>query len=162
MSLAQQLGLPEDAKIVVAHHDDTGMCHGSNAAFADIADKGFITCTSVMVPCPWFRELAEMAVKRPDYDIGVHLTLTSEWRHYRWRPLTGSSKATGLVDDEGYMWRNAKETREHAHPDAVEAELRARSRRRSRPASSRPISTATWRRRWRPSSSTSTCAWARR
>lgn len=125
MSLAAALGLPEGARIVVAHHDDTGMCHGSNAAFADIADKGFVTCTSVMVPCPWFGELADMAARRPDYDIGVHLTLTSEWQHYRWRPLTGSSPATGLVDGDGYMWRTAKETREHADPEAVEVELRA-------------------------------------
>jgi predicted glycoside hydrolase/deacetylase ChbG (UPF0249 family) len=125
MNLAQTLGLPEDAKIVVAHHDDTGMCHGSNAAFADLFDKGFITATSVMVPCPWFRELAEMTVARPDYDIGVHLTLTSEWKHYRWRPLIGSARSTGLVDGDGYMWRTARETREHADPAAVEEELRA-------------------------------------
>jgi chitin disaccharide deacetylase len=66
MSLAHKLGLPEDAKIVVAHQDDVGMCHGANAAFADLADLGFITCTSVMVPCPWFLEVAEMAARRPD------------------------------------------------------------------------------------------------
>src|SRR5262249_35197984 len=76
-----------------------------------------------MVPCPWFREIAEMA--DPQFDLGVHLTLTSEWRHYRWRPLTGSSKASGLVDSDGYMWRTARAVRDHAHPDAVEAELRA-------------------------------------
>jgi predicted glycoside hydrolase/deacetylase ChbG (UPF0249 family) len=112
-------------KIVIAHADDVGMCHGANTAFAAVAGKGFITSGSVMVPCPWFRETAEMAAANPNLDLGVHLTLTSEWRHYRWRPLTGSSKATGLVDDEGFMWRTAQAVRKHARPEAVEAELRA-------------------------------------
>lgn len=111
-------------KIVVAHADDIGMCHGANTAFAAVAGKGFITSGSVMVPCPWFREIAELAVANSQFDLGVHLTLTSEWRHYRWRPLTGVSKAGGLVDGDGFMWRAAKAVREHAQPEAVEAELR--------------------------------------
>ena len=66
-----------------------------------------------------------MQARDPRLDIGVHLVLTSEFRHYRWRPLTGASQASGLVDADGYFWRTAKEARAHAHPDAVEAELRA-------------------------------------
>jgi predicted glycoside hydrolase/deacetylase ChbG (UPF0249 family) len=112
-------------KFVIAHVDDIGMCHGANTAFGAVAGKGFITSGSVMVPCPWFREIAEMAAANAQFDLGVHLTLTSEWQHYRWRPLTGSSKASGLVDDDGYMWRAARAARDHAHPDAVETELRA-------------------------------------
>jgi predicted glycoside hydrolase/deacetylase ChbG (UPF0249 family) len=112
-------------KLVIAHADDIGMCHGANTAFAAVAGKGFITSGSVMVPCPWFREVAEMAASNAQFDLGVHLTLTSEWRHYRWRPLTGASKVGGLVDDDGYMWRTARAAHDHAHPDAVEAELRA-------------------------------------
>src|SRR5919109_3379320 len=112
-------------KVVIAHADDVGMCHGANTAFAAVAGQGFIISGSVMVPCPWFRETAEMAAANPSLDLGVHLTLTSEWRHYRWRPLTGSAKATGLVDDEGFMWRTAQAVRKHARPEAVEAELRA-------------------------------------
>ncbi len=111
-------------KFVIAHADDIGMCHGANSAFAAVAGKGFITSGSVMVPCPWFREIAEMAATNAQFDLGVHLTLTSEWRHYCWRPLTGVSRSSGLVDDDGYMWRTARAAREHAHPEAVEAELR--------------------------------------
>ena len=124
MSLAARLGLPDDARIVVGHQDDIGMCHGANMAFADLHGKGVITCASVMVPCPWFLEVAGMAAARPELDIGIHLTLTAERDHYRWRPLLGASPATGLVDGDGYMWRSAKEVRDHADPKAVEDELR--------------------------------------
>ena len=124
-SAAASVPHPSDARLVIAHADDVGMCHGANTAFAAVGCMGFITCGSVMVPCPWFREIAEMAAADKRLDLGVHLTLTSEWRHYRWRPLTGSMKAAGLVDDEGFMWRTAKAVRRHARPEAVESELRA-------------------------------------
>jgi predicted glycoside hydrolase/deacetylase ChbG (UPF0249 family) len=114
------------AKIqVVVHEDDVGMNHGANLAFQDLFGLGICTAGSVMVPCPWFLEVAEMQAKDPRLDIGVHLVLTSEFRTYRWRPLTGASQASGLVDGDGYFWRTARETRAHAHPDAVEEELRA-------------------------------------
>ena len=67
-------------KRVIAHADDIGMCHGANTAFAAVAGKGFIASGSVMVPCPWFREIGEMAAATGQFDLGVHLTLTSEWR----------------------------------------------------------------------------------
>ncbi|HZP20622.1 MAG TPA: polysaccharide deacetylase family protein [Bauldia sp.] len=110
---------------VVVHEDDIGMCHGANLAFADLTADGICTCGAVMVPCPWFLEIAEMQAKDPRLDIGVHLVLTSEFKNYRWRPLTGASQASGLVDGDGYFWPTAQEARAHAHPDAVEAELRA-------------------------------------
>ena len=113
------------ARRVVVHEDDIGMCHGANLAFAELARLGICTAGAVMVPCPWFLEIAEMQARDPRLDIGVHLVLTSEWQTYRWRPLTGASQASGLVDGDGYFWRTAQEARAHAHPDAVEAELRA-------------------------------------
>ena len=73
---------------VVVHQDDVGMCHGANVAFVELSRLGTITCGSVMVPCPWFSEIAELAADDPTLDLGVHLTLTAEKTHYRWRPLT--------------------------------------------------------------------------
>jgi hypothetical protein len=124
-TLARFLGLAEDARLVIAHQDDVGMCHGANVAFARLAGRGFITCGSVMVPCPWFRELVSIAAENPALDIGVHLTLTSEWEHYRWRPISTSSKASGLIDDDGFMWRRIPMLREHLVVEAAEAEMRA-------------------------------------
>jgi predicted glycoside hydrolase/deacetylase ChbG (UPF0249 family) len=112
------------AKRVVIHEDDVGMTHGANAAFAELFDFGTCSSGSVMVPCPWFPEAAETAARRPDLDLGVHLTLTSEQAPYRWRPLTAPPKSAGLTDALGYFWPDVPTARK-AHPDAVEAELRA-------------------------------------
>ena len=113
------------ARKVVLHEDDVGMCHGANAAFVELSRLGSCSSGSVMVPCPWFLEAAEAAVDEPRLDLGIHLTLNSEKRHYKWRPLTSPSQAAGLTDEHGFFWPNVWTLRERAHPDAVEAELRA-------------------------------------
>src|SRR5437764_1652443 len=122
MTLAAKLRLE---RALILHVDDLAMCHGANRAYVELAAAGLVTCGSVMVPCPWFREIAEAAAADPALDLGVHLTLTSEWPHYRWRPLSTTSRASGLVDDEGYFWRDVASLRAHLVPDAAEAELRA-------------------------------------
>ena len=110
---------------IVLHQDDVGMCHGANIAFRELSALGSITSGSVMVPCPWFREAAEMAAANKSLDLGVHLTLTAEKEFYRWRPITSASKLSGLVDDDGYMWRDVGSVRRNANIEAVALELRA-------------------------------------
>jgi chitin disaccharide deacetylase len=122
MNLAEKLGVE---RAVILHVDDLAMCHGGNRAYLELARAGFVTCGSVMVPCPWFHEIAEAAAADPRLDLGVHLTLTSEWQHYRWRPLSTVSRASGLIDDEGYFWRDVASLRAHLVPEAAETELRA-------------------------------------
>ena len=114
-----------DARVLAVHVDDVGMCHGANVAFLELARSGGVTCGSVMVPCPWFREIADAAAADPALDLGVHLTLTSEWQHYRWGPLSTLSRASGLVDDQGYFPRNCIELRPRLNAAAAEVELRA-------------------------------------
>ena len=107
------------------HADDVGMNHGSNRAFVELSRFGTVTAGSVMVPCPWFSEIAEAAASDARLDCGVHLTLNSEMTHYRWGPITRPGPASGLVDDQGYLWPDVASLRRHAHPEAVEAEWRA-------------------------------------
>jgi predicted glycoside hydrolase/deacetylase ChbG (UPF0249 family) len=120
--LAQRLGL---ARAAILHVDDLGMCQAGNQAFLTLAARGLVTCGSVMVPCPWFREIAEAGAADPALDLGIHLTLTSEWRHYRWAPISTRSRASGLIDEDGYFWRDLASLRRHLVPEAAEAELRA-------------------------------------
>lgn len=114
-----------DQKFVVIHADDLGASHGANAAYKELAQLGVCSSGSVMVPCPWFLEVAAMAADDPPLDLGVHLTLTSEMKNYKWRPLTKPPKSAGMTDDYGYFLASVTDLRARAHPDAVEAELRA-------------------------------------
>ena len=121
-SLAGALGI---SRGVILHVDDLGMSHSANEAFLRLHGRQLITSGSIMVPCPWFREIAEAVAADQTTDVGVHFTLTSEWEHYRWAPISTRSRASGLIDDDGYFWRDVASLRRHMIPEAAETELRA-------------------------------------
>lgn len=121
----EALGLDPARPAAILHADDVGMCHGANASFLELSGRGALTCGSVMVPCPWFPEIARVSAEDPSLDLGVHITLTSEWAGYRWGPLTRASRASGLVDDEGYLPRTVAELAARVEPEAAETEMRA-------------------------------------
>ena len=124
-NLSSELGFAPQARIAIFHADDVGMCHGANAAFDELSRLGTITCGAVMVPCPWFLEAAELAARNPRLDLGVHLTLTSEWAAYRWAPISTVNRSSGLIDENGYFWRRLPLLAPKVVPEAAEAEMRA-------------------------------------
>ena len=101
------------------------MCHGANSAFLELVRLGVCSSGAVMVPCPWFLEVAEAAAADSSIDLGVHLTLNAEKVHYKWRPLTAPSPKAGLTDEHGFFFPDVATTRRKASPEAVETELRA-------------------------------------
>ena len=83
-TIAERLGHPRDAKLLILHADDMGVAHSENAATFDALDKGAVNSGSIMVPTPWVAEVVEYAKRNPNADLGHHLTLSSEWLPYRW------------------------------------------------------------------------------
>src|SRR5260370_22086460 len=123
-STGEKLGFARDAKLLIVHADDVGATHSVNAATIKALDTGLVNSASVMVPCPWFPEIADYAKSRPDLDFGIHLTLTSERAYYRWGPVASKDKVPSLVDENGYFhydWSAATKI----NPREVELELRA-------------------------------------
>jgi len=120
-----KLGMPPDARVVIVHADDVGMCHAANVAFWETQAVGIVTSGAVMMPCPWVPEMAAWCRAHPEADVGVHLTLTSEWEGYRWRPVSTSDPRSGLVDEAGYLWRSNEDVYRHMDPAAAVAEMRA-------------------------------------
>ena len=123
--LLAKLGYPPDARLVIFHADDVGMCHGSNRAFVELFDAGIVRSGSLMACCPWAPEMLAIARQRPELDLGVHLTLTSEWQGYRWGPLTTRNPASGLADEFGCFWPNLESFPPHLDVELAKAELRA-------------------------------------
>jgi len=121
---AERLGYPRDSKLLIIHADDVGLAHSVNRASFEALERGDVTSGSVMVPCPWFSEVADYARQHPGADIGIHLTLTSEWQHYRWGSV-GRGAEPGLLDPSGYLWPDSPPVAKAATPEEVERELRA-------------------------------------
>lgn len=124
-TLAERLGYPRDAKLVIVHADDLGMSHSVNAATIKAFETGLVNSGSIMVPCPWLPEIAAYARANPQADLGLHLTLTSEWTHFRWGPVSPRDRVPSLLDKDGYFRLLETEAAKHADLKEVELEVRA-------------------------------------
>jgi predicted glycoside hydrolase/deacetylase ChbG (UPF0249 family) len=122
---AERLGWTEGTKAVIFHVDDAGMSHESNMGAIRAIEDGVATSTSIMMPCPWVPELSAYLKEHPQVDAGLHLTLTAEWKKYRWGPVAGKPAVPGLVDSEGCLWHSVEDVAAHATADEFETEIRA-------------------------------------
>ena len=123
-TLAERLGYLPGTKLIIVHADDLGETHAVNAAAMKALQGGTINSASLMVPCPWFPEMADYAKSHPDADFGLHLTLTSERVYYRWGPVAPADQVPSLLDEKGYFHHDW-EHNPHVDAKQVEVELRA-------------------------------------
>jgi len=121
----KKLGLADDARAVIIHTDDIGMCHASVQAFKDLWAFGTITSGATMVPCPWFPAVVQMCRANPEIDMGVHATLNAEWESYRWGPVSTRDSSSGLMDTDGYFHQWHQAVYDNAKTEAVEVEVNA-------------------------------------
>jgi chitin disaccharide deacetylase len=124
----RKLGFNQGDRVVIVHADDVGMCHATVPAFFELAAGGLVSAGSVMVPCPWFRQAAAEACRHPQADLGIHLTLTSEWENYRWGPVANCDHTSGLADASGCFYR-APSLMKSPDPQVVLQEMRSQVRR---------------------------------
>ena len=111
-------------KQLIIHADDAGLAWSENNATQIGMLKGSISSTSLMVPCPWFYEMAQFSLKNPELDCGIHLTLTGEWKSYPFKPITPNYKIRSLVDKNGHFYSKRENIRDHAIIDEVRLELK--------------------------------------
>jgi len=125
----RHLGFAAADRVVVIHADDLGMCQATLPAFVDLLAAGLVSSGSVMVPCPWFPQTAALLRVCPAADVGLHVTLTSEWAAYRWGPLSTRDPATGLLDRDGYFPCDTETLWQHIDVAAACTEMRAQAAR---------------------------------
>jgi predicted glycoside hydrolase/deacetylase ChbG (UPF0249 family) len=119
----RKLGFADNDRLVILHVDDVGMSHATLSALDDLLEFGLISSAAVMAPCPWFPQAAAYCREHPQIDMGVHLTLNSEWDGCRWGPVSTRDSASGLMDDEGFFYRHQTPVQDKADPDAARKEL---------------------------------------
>ncbi len=123
-----KLGLSDTDRAIIFHADDIGMCQGSLSAYDDLISFGLLSSAATIVPGPWFPGVGMYYRNHPEkekLDIGVHLTLTSEWERLRWGPISTRDPSSGLMDEEGYFYNNTDDVHAHAELGAVKQELKA-------------------------------------
>jgi chitin disaccharide deacetylase len=123
-TLVERLGYSPETKLIIMHADDLGETHAVNAAAIKGIEAGTINSASLMVPCPWFPDIADYARSHPAADFGLHLTLTSERVYYRWGAVAAADKVPSLLDENGYLYHDW-DRGIVPKPHEVEVELRA-------------------------------------
>jgi chitin disaccharide deacetylase len=124
-TVAERLGYAPDAKLLIIHADDLAVAHSVDDASFAALESGAVTSASVMVPCAWLTEVADWARSHPDADFGLHLTLTSEWKTYRWGPVAPRDRVPTLLEPDGYFWPEVAPVAQRATAEEVEREIRA-------------------------------------
>ncbi len=124
-TVAERLGYPANSRLLVIHADDFGMMHTVNHAIEDAFQNHWITSASIMVPCPWFPEVAQWVKAHPGADLGIHLTMNADWTPYRWGPVSAQPMNSSLRDPDGYLPLLAEYVDQHANMKDVETEGRA-------------------------------------
>jgi predicted glycoside hydrolase/deacetylase ChbG (UPF0249 family) len=124
-TIQERLGYSKDAKLLILHADDLGVSHSEDSASISLLEKGDVSSGSIQVPCPWFSEIASYAATHPNADLGIHLTLTSEWKYYKWSSIAGNDKTQSLLNNKGFFYDDLDSLGKLAKLSEVETELRA-------------------------------------
>lgn len=125
MDVLKALGYSQHEKLLMIHADDAGLSHSENMATIGALENGSINSYSIMVPCPCSYEMMEFAKNHPQFDNGIHLTLTCEWEKYRFGPVLPIAEVPSLVDANGHFYKKRELLHQHALNEEVEKELRA-------------------------------------
>lgn len=126
--LAERLGFKVTDKILIINVDDVGNSHAANAAVIDSMENGLATSSTIIVPGPWFPEIAAYAKAHSSSDFGVHLCHTSEWKTLKWGPVANKADVPGLVDPQGYLWPDIMNVYKNSTPEQAYVEARAQIR----------------------------------
>ena len=125
---SERLGSSSGSRLLVIQAEDLGMAHSIDKASFEALVKGWVTTAGVLVPGPWFPEVLRWSRSHPNADLGIRLDLNADWSSYRWRPVSGAQKGSGLTDPGGYLSSSQISVAQHATPSEVEDELRAQDR----------------------------------
>jgi chitin disaccharide deacetylase len=124
-SIQKRLGYSKNTKLLIIHADDMGMSGSENTATIEAMEKGTVNSGSVMVPCLKFQEIADYSKTHLKADIGIHLTITSEWPQYKWGPVLPHEEVESIIDSDGFFLENMDKIIKNANPVEVEKEFRA-------------------------------------
>lgn len=110
-------------RYLIINADDLGMSASTNAAIGELFREKRITSSTLMAPCPQVGAAMNM-VRENKYPVGIHLTLSSDWKSAGWPSIAPSAKVFSLLDENGWLW-DTKQLAKHAKSSQVSLELEA-------------------------------------
>ncbi len=124
-SLVEKLGYSEDDKLLVIHADDLGLEESVNSTSFESLKKNTISSASVIMTTEKITEVAHFSKLNPSLDLGVHLTVTSEWKIHKWGGILYDKDIPSLLNDNNHFYWNKRKFTKFSKLDEVRNELQA-------------------------------------
>lgn len=109
-------------KKLIINCDDFGQSPAMNQAIMHLLEEGKVSSATIMAVAPGFEEAAAWSARRQQPNVGLHLTMTSEFDNLRWSSLTGEAS---LHDASGKQYQTVKEFEQGAQTGAALKEIDA-------------------------------------
>jgi predicted glycoside hydrolase/deacetylase ChbG (UPF0249 family) len=123
--LVEKLGYSKGDRLLIIHADDLGLSNSVNRASFKALKSGYASSGSIMMPCDYVLDVGQFSADNPNIDLGLHLTVTSEWRDYKWKGVLSSSETPSLTNKKGVFPKKTKGFVLSAEPTELKKELQA-------------------------------------
>ena len=126
--ISQTLGFESTDKLLIIHADDLGLCESVNSATFESFKNGSISSASVMMTTDEINEVASFNnnnTTTQNYDIGIHLTVTSEWKLHKWGGVLNNEDISSILNKKNHFYWNKRKFTKNGKLNEIRKELQA-------------------------------------
>ena len=123
--ISQTLGFESTDKLLIIHADDLGLCESVNSATFESFKNGSISSASVMMTTDEVNEVASFTNNNQNYDIGIHLTVTSEWKLHKWGGVLNNEDISSILNKKNHFYWNKRKFTKNGKLNEIRKELQA-------------------------------------
>ena len=123
--LSKNLGFNSDEKLLIIHADDLGLSDSVNDTSMESLLKNTVTSASVIMNAEKVQEIADFSKKYPKIDLGVHLTVTSEWKFHKWGGVLSNNDISSLLNSKNNFYWNKRKFTKYSKIKELHDELQA-------------------------------------
>ena len=123
--ISQILGFNPTDKLLIIHADDLGLCESVNSATFESFKNRAISSASVMMTTDEINEVASFSNTNQNYDMGIHLTVTSEWKLHKWGGILNNEDIPSILNKKDHLYWNKRKFTKNGKLDEIRKELQA-------------------------------------
>jgi len=123
--ISETLGFKPTDKLLIIHADDLGLCESVNSATFESFENGSISSASVMMTTKEINEVSSFINNNQNFDMGIHLTVTSEWKYHKWGGVLNNNDISSILNTENHLFWNKRKFTKNGELDEIRKELQA-------------------------------------
>jgi len=123
--ISKALGFEPTDKLLIIHADDVGLCKSVNSATFESFKNKSISSAAVMLTTSEIDEAARFSIDNPNFDMGIHLTVTSEWKNHKWGGVLKNDDIGSILNSNNHLYWNKRKFTKNGKLNEIRKELQA-------------------------------------